>query len=79
MGLWLDLTSGSLKPQLAIRSLLYLKLTFSYDDSRESAGDSRESAGDSSESAGDSSESAGDIGKDYQGFLREHVTLYPTC
>ena len=29
--------------------------------------------------SGDSSESAGDIGKDFQGFLREHVTLYPAC
>ena len=34
-------------------------------------------ADESSERAGDSSESAGDNGKDYLGFLREHVRLYP--
>ena len=41
------------------------------------ADDSSERASDSSERAGDSSESAGDNGKDYRGFLREHVRLYP--
>ena len=30
-----------------------------------------------SERASDSSGSAGDNGKDYRGFLREHVRLYP--
>ena len=76
MGLRLDLTSGSLPPQQATCSLLYLNLYLPVYFSDCADGFS-ERADDSSERAGDSSESAGDSGKDYKGFLREHVRLYP--